>query len=147
LTQVTDLSSFRTIDKLLLESLTQVSNSLINMGLQRQHTRHGVMLCDRPLLLRMHLRITFAEEIVDDLAVVLCATSMIELGFAVVAPGAVDGADQVGHIQVNHIGRDSNNRTVLFVQFGGEDMHFPLPDVVDSPEVGPSCHNSSIRGG
>jgi hypothetical protein len=26
------------------------------------------------------------------------------------------------------------------VQLRGEDMHFPLPDVIYPPEVGPSCH-------
>lgn len=146
LAEITRTSSLRSINKLLLQSPTQEANGLIDMRLQRQHPRHGVILCNGPLLQRMHLRVTFAEEIVNDFTVALCTTSVIELGFAVVAAGAVDGADHLGHIQVDHIGRDPNHRTVLFVQFSGQDMHLSLPDVIHPPEVGPSWRKQHPLG-
>lgn len=52
------------------------------MGLQWKNPSHGIMFRDGPLLLCMQLGIALAEEIVDDLAVVLRTTAMIKLGLS-----------------------------------------------------------------
>lgn len=52
------------------------------MGLQRKHPSQGIIFRDGPLHLRMQLGIAFAEDIVDDFAVVFDATAMIKLGLS-----------------------------------------------------------------
>jgi hypothetical protein len=129
-----------------LQALAHVGNHIIDMGLQCKHPSQGIIFRDGPLHLRVQLGIALAEDIVNDFAVVFDATAMIKLGLSQVMVNTsnyqlgrthlqilridiVNRLDQLGDIQVEHIGTNAHHRAVLLMQFVDDHMVLSLTNI------------------
>lgn len=107
-------------------------------------------------------RISHAEDVVHNLAIVYDAVVVIELGLdasqrsdrdrlemrrktAYLAPGyvgAVDGFDQLRVVEIDEVRADAHNRAVLLVEL----LHLAVvvtgPHEKEAPQVGPSCDDA-----
>jgi hypothetical protein len=116
------------------------------MGLQWKHPSQGIIFRGGPLHLRVQLGIALAEDIVNDFAVVFDATAMIkhclsqvmgntsnyQLGrthLQILRFDIVNRLDQLGDIQVEHVGTNAHHRAVLLMQLVDDHMVLSLTNM------------------
>jgi hypothetical protein len=103
-------------DEARLEMVDKVLYHGVHMWLHRPHTGNRVVADDRALETSMLDLVDLAEHVIGDLAIDDGAAVLVEVCLLPFAVRVVDSARELGIVNVEEVGSDANNWTVLLVE-------------------------------